>query len=258
MDSEQKQSQPAWAELLKQATEVPGMISEAFRSFHNYSLGNQLLAMFQCGLRGIPIGPISTFMGWKEKGRHVKKGEKAIVLCMPITRKKAAKTEDEEDKVFTLFIFKPHWFVYSQTEGDPVEPEPVPGWDKAKALSGLDIQEVPFALAQGNTLGYAQRREVAVSPVAPKPAKVLFHEMAHILLGHCLEDGIHTDASELPRSLREAEAEAVALLLVASLGLEGQEECRGYIQNWYKGAEIPERSAQRIFKVADQIIKAGQ
>ena len=35
-------------------------------------------------------------------------------------------------------------------------------------------------------------------------------------------------------------------------------ECRGYIQNWWgQGHEIPERSAQRILKTADQILKAG-
>jgi hypothetical protein len=36
---------------------------------------------------GIPIGPIATFMGWKDKGRHVVKGAKAIALCMPVTCK---------------------------------------------------------------------------------------------------------------------------------------------------------------------------
>jgi len=257
MNTDNNNAQPAWAELLKQATMVPGMISEAFRSFHNYSVGNQLLALWQCMLRGIPAGPISTYMGWQAKGRQVRKGEKALVLCMPITKKKAAKTEDEEDKFFTRFLYRAHWFVYSQTDGPEVAPEPVPGWDKDKALAGLEVKEVPFQHTDGNCLGYAQRREVAVSPLAPKFAKVLFHELAHVLLGHC-ELGMQTDSNSLPRDLKEAEAEAVALLLVATLELEGQEECRGYIQNWYKQAEIPEKSAQRIFKVADQILKAGQ
>ena len=32
----------------------------------------------------------------------------------------------------------------------------------------------------------------------------------------------------------------------------------GYIQHWWgQGNPIPERSAQRIFKAADQILKAG-
>lgn len=43
-------------------------------------------------------------------------------------------------------------------------------------------------------------------------------------------------------------------------GLPGAEHCRGYIQHWNveRGADpIPERSAQRIFKAADTILRAG-
>jgi hypothetical protein len=60
----------------------------------------------------------------------------------------------------------------------------------------------------------------------------------------------------MPRCLT-LEAEAVALLCLESLGMDGAEYCRGYIQNWLAGAEIPERSAQRIFSVADRLLKAG-
>ena len=62
-----------------------------------------------------------------------------------------------------------------------------------------------------------------------------------------------------PRSLCECEAEAVALLCCAALDLPGVEYCRGYIQSWWgQGNPIPERSAQRVLKAADQILKAGQ
>ena len=48
------------------------------------------------------------------------------------------------------------------------------------------------------------------------------------------------------------------LLCCAALDLPGVPECRGYIQRWRgQGQEIPERSAQRILKTADQILKAG-
>jgi hypothetical protein len=69
-------------------------------------------------------------------------------------------------------------------------------------------------------------------------------------------EAVH-DSETLPRSLKEVEAESVALLCLESLGMVGAEFCRGYIQNWIAGAEIPERSAQRIFAVADKILKAG-
>ena len=73
-------------------------------------------------------------------------------------------------------------------------------------------------------------------------------------------DGGLSDSELTPRILTEVEAEAVSLVCLEALSLPGAEHCRGYIQHWNgrRGAEpIPERSAQRIFKAADQILKAG-
>jgi hypothetical protein len=78
-------------------------------------------------------------MGWKEKRRHVKKGEKAFTLCMPVTVKRKAKSEDEHDLTLTRFVYKPHWFVLAQTEGAPIAA--APPWDRARALAALNITE---------------------------------------------------------------------------------------------------------------------
>lgn len=99
--------------------------------------------------------------------------------------------------------------------------------------------------------------------MAQLPTKTLFHEAAHVVLGHT-SDGDFTDTERTPKSLREVEAEAVALLCCEALKLEGPDYCRGYIQNWLYGrtnhfAEvIPEQSAQKIFRAADQILRAGR
>ena len=85
---------PAFADLLRQAVEEPGIISKAYSQFHNYSFGNQLLAWVQCLQREITPGPIATFQRWKELGRHVKKGEKALMLCMPVTVKRKGERAD--------------------------------------------------------------------------------------------------------------------------------------------------------------------
>ena len=59
-------------------------------------------------------------------------------------------------------------------------------------------------------------------------------------------------------NLREVEAEAVALICCETLGLEGAEYARGYIQHWLKGQkEIPNHNAARIFTAASAILKAG-
>ena len=121
--------------------------------------------------------------------------------------------------------------------------------------------EEPFTGTDGNCQGYARQRTIAVSPVAELPHKTRFHELAHVVLGHTAEaEAGLSDSDITPRSLREVEAEAVALVCLEALGLPGADRSRAYIQVWNdrRGAEpIPERSAQRIFKAADQILKAG-
>src|SRR6266487_4204637 len=67
---------PKWSALLVEAVNKPGMIMEAYSAFHNYSIGNQILALVQCQFRGLEPGPINTFPRWKELGRIVKGGER--------------------------------------------------------------------------------------------------------------------------------------------------------------------------------------
>jgi hypothetical protein len=245
-----------WHELLIQAVNEPGLILKAYSAFHGYSLGNQVAAMFQCNQRGIHPGPINTFVGWLNLNRNVKKGEKALWLCMPLTRKKESDA-GEKETVITNFVWKPRWFTLSQSEGEPIEPIASPAWDKDEALSTLGISQVEFAHLDGNVQGYAQKREVAVSPIAAMPHKTLFHELAHVELGHTLESDFN-DFDNTPRNLREVEAEAVALLLCESLELPGAVFCRGYIQMWLKNDVIPEKSAQKIFGAADRLLRAGR
>jgi antirestriction protein ArdC len=250
-------STPSFAELLQQAVSEPGTISKSYSQFYNYSFGNQLLAWAQCIQSVIPPGPLATFMRWKELGRYVKKGEKALTLCMPVTVKR--KTEEQDDpEIFTRFVYRNNWFVLAQTEGQDLPPSAMSKWDKDQALAALSIQEILFDLLDGNCLGFARDRSIAINPVNPLPHKTRFHELAHILLGHTAEGAQH-DGEQTPRNLRECEAEAVALLCCAALELPGVELSRGYIQHWWgQGNEIPERSAQKILKVADQILKAGE
>ena len=255
-------SPKAFTDLLQSAVHEPGIISRAYRQFRTYSIGNQLLAWAQCAERGITPGPINTFPGWKALGRWVRKGEKAITLCMPITVKRrprnhVAETDADEPDVMTWFVYKRRWFVLSQTEGEPLPEPEIPAWDRAQALEALHIDEIPFDLTDGNSLGVARDRSIAINPVNPLPHKTRFHELAHVLLGHTSE-GQQADSEITPRNLRECEAEAVALLCCAALDLPGVDESRGYIQSWWgQDNPIPERSAQRIFKAADQILKAG-
>lgn len=251
---------PTFAALLESAVTMPGMISRAYSAFHSFSLGNQLLAAMQCAERRLPLGPLASFQAWKQKGRHVRRGERALWLWMPLTVKRTVTADDgteaTEAVTVTRFALKPHWFVYAQTEGRELAPAPIPEWDRGRALAALDVAEITFDLPDGNVQGFARGRSIAVSPVAAMPHKTTFHELGHVLLGHTAETV--SDGATLPRSLREVEAECVALLCTESLGMAGAECCRGYVQHWLRGESIPEASAGRIFKAADAILRAGR
>jgi antirestriction protein ArdC len=257
----ERQNDIQFRQLLNEAVSKPGTLMKAYSLFWNYSLGNQILALIQANNRGIALGPIASFNRWKELGRHVKRGEKAIELCMPVTCKRTVTEQGPDGNdvdteiAFKRFVFRRNWFMLSQTDGAEYQPPAIPDWDRERALRTLTVEEISFESTNGNCQGYARARQIAINPLAQMPAKTTFHELAHIELGHTSE-AIH-DSEALPRNLKEVEAEAVALLCLESLGMDGSEFCRGYIQSWLAGAEIPERSAQRIFAAADKILKAG-
>jgi hypothetical protein len=257
----ERQQYIQFRQLLEEAVTKPGTLMKAYSLFWNYSLGNQILALIQANRRGIALGPIASFNRWKELGRHVKRGEKAIELCMPVTCKRTVKedgpdgNEGETEITFKRFVFRRNWFMLSQTHGAEFQISAIPAWDRTRALKTLNVEEIPFEMLNGNCQGYAKGRQIAINPVAQVPAKTTFHELAHVELGHTSQ-AVH-DSESLPRNLKEVEAESVALLCLESLGMDGAEYCRGYIQNWLQGATIPERSAQQIFAAADKILKAG-
>lgn len=208
-----------WSTLLADAVSKPGVIHDAYSRFWNYSVGNQLLAWFQCLSRKLTPGPLNTFLGWLELKRHVRKGEKALTLCMPVMykRRKAQaqepasgdEPEDAKGESYTRFIYRPHWFVLAQTEGAEYVPAELPEWSETLALAMLGIERIPFDYPSGNCQGYALERKVSVSPIAFAPHRTLFHELAHVILGHTAELGQMADHDQTPRNLREVEAECV-------------------------------------------------
>ena len=82
------QEHATWGELLHSAVHTPGKLLAAYTAFHNYSFGNALLALEQCISRKIEPGPLNSYKGWLQLKRQVRKGEKGLCLCMPVTYKK--------------------------------------------------------------------------------------------------------------------------------------------------------------------------
>src|SRR4029079_13876328 len=83
-------------QLLDEAVTKPGTLMRAYSLFWNYSLGNQILALIQANRRGIALGPLASFNRWKDLGRYVKRGEKAIELCMLVTMKRTIKEQGSD------------------------------------------------------------------------------------------------------------------------------------------------------------------
>jgi hypothetical protein len=176
-----------WSDLLRDAVSTPGKLLEAYSAFHNFSIGNAVLAMFQCSVRDIKPGPLNTYKGWQQLGRQVRKGEKAIVLCMPLAYKKCVRrdkyhpeesdanqaSEDMKqafDEVTRYrFALRPYWFVLTQTGGESTVTPSIPGFDLATALRQLRIEQVDFASTDGNAQGYAFERSIPWPSFRTKP-----------------------------------------------------------------------------------------
>ena len=222
-----------WGALLDRALTEPGRLSECYSMWYSYSPGNQLAAMWQCMERKIDPGPMAGYVTWQTLGRQVRKGEKALILCRPLTFAKDKPDGNEEPDIITRFVWKPTCFVLSQTDASPgradyKQPEP-PEWDKAAALAALDVLERPFVAMDGSIQGYARPtgRVLAINPLNPHGFSTLVHELAHIIL--------HGEADKTDRQIAEAEAESTAYIVCASLGMGESESSRAYVQGWLAG-----------------------
>lgn len=229
-----------WNKLIENVLTVPGSLNNTYCRFYNYSLLNKLHLMWQ----GVNE-PVATYKGWLEVGRQVKKGEKAKFIIRPIHYKDKV----DPNKV-VLGGFKPVNCIFSlsQTSGEDIKFE-TKQWDKSKALSVLGIKEVPFDFIDGNSQGFCSEDGISVNPVAKHPEKTLFHEMAHYLMGH-----VKSDES---KDIKEFQAETTAHILMKELGLNFDEsESRAYVQGWLN-TKPSDGHIKGIFKVVDQIIRAG-
>lgn len=251
--------------LITEALNAPGQMSKTYSRFYDYSFMNQLWLWVQ-GVQE-PCGPYGF---WKTKfNRQVRKGEKAKTVLHPIIINKrdpdTGKPVFEDGKPVRILIgFKPRAtvFGFSQTDGDDIEWPEIPDWDLKLALKTLDIKQVPFKHADGNTQGYSIERKFAINPVAAHPWKTTFHELAHIVLGHTSKDKAAQYNSH--RGIFEFQAEAVAYLIAHEVELTDWDasESRAYIQTWLKGTgqeeEVTEAHIKQVFAAVNKILKAGR
>jgi antirestriction protein ArdC len=244
-------------------TEALNALGNTYTRFYNYSFLNQIRMLMQNVAE-----PVATYKVWQELGRQVRKGSKAKVVLAPVLVSRDAKDDNGnaviggdgkpgKRQILVGFRDSRSVFGYSDTDGDELPPVELPGWDTDTALGALGIDRVTFDMVNGNVQGFSfeddKGRHLAVSPTAAYPAKTLFHELAHLVLGHC------TGNDETHRGVAEFEAEATAYLVAKELELIEWDpaESRAYIQRWLHGTEAAEDHITRVFAAVNKILTAG-
>lgn len=264
--------------LLMEALTVPGKMSNAYSRFHRYSFMNMLIVYMQTG----KMEPMGTFKKWQSLNRSVVKGNKALFVnhpkfapdIDPATGKQRLDDKGKGKMKMVGAVPKATVFQLSQTDGPELVLPELPDWSASEAMAHLNIVEVPFAIADGNTQGYSyvedEQRKFALNPVAVAPLKTMIHEFAHLVLGHC--DAEHTEH----RGVKEFQAEAVALLVCKELDVEGFDAgaSRAYIQGWLgmrtsdymfhddeigdAVLDVNDKVIRQIFSATDAILVAGR
>ncbi|WP_236572287.1 ArdC-like ssDNA-binding domain-containing protein [Nocardiopsis sp. FR4] len=227
-----------------------------------YSVNNLMLILHQYP----DARDVRAFGAWLKVGRHVRRGERGIRILAPVRYRVEEESESTETddtgrryqvRGFTVETV----FDVSQTDGDPL-PEPanaVPVELRGAAPEHLWNQVAAMVAARGYKLergdcgdayGYVDYRTRTVrvrDNVDPAQAvKTLTHELAHILCDHHTRTG-------LTRQRREVEAESVACLVSAVMGLDTLAYSVPYVAGWADDTDAAHTSAEHVMAVADQI-----
>lgn len=201
---------------------------EVAARFHRYSPANVLMV-----LRQRPEATrVAGYRTWQRLGRQVRRGERGLVIWAPVLHQGC----DGQREVAGFRLAKV--FDIAQTEGpalpevlpealaQPCPPEPIAAAGAAIAARGFELRRGDCGGANGLT-DYAARL-VLVDPGLEGAAllKTLVHELAHVELHRV--DG-------RPREVKEVEAESVAHLTCAALGVATDGYSFPYVARWSGG-----------------------
>jgi hypothetical protein len=205
--------------------------------FHHYSWGNVLLISSQRP----EATHVAGYHTWRDLGRHVKTGEKGIMIFAPMLAKQREDSPQlsnptdivsKKNEAFRLTGFRAAFvFDVEQTEGKSL-PEfskttgnPREFADKLKefvAKQGISVEyDKSIAPAQGVSFGGKIRLIPGMQP--GEEFSVLVHEFAHEMLHH------RKDEARLPKVVVETQAEAVAYVVSRGVGLETNSAAADYI-----------------------------
>ncbi len=237
--------------------------SETFRNwldvqtrFHAYSYSNTIMILMQRPR----ATQVAGFRTWKKMGRHVKKGEKGIMIFAPNQQKLEVKTDDGEiEEFYTLRGFRPVYvFDIEQTDGKelPKLVENLQGnsevaeWlmDRLHGLAEAEGLSVGSCAGRANGSYNPVDKKIAIKEGArDQMAKTFIHEMAH----H------YSHEPEMDRAQSEVIAEGSAYIVSSHFGLDTGEYSFGYVAGWAVQYDLHalKQTARLIQQTANKIIK---
>jgi len=244
--------------------------------FHNYSPLNIMWMWCQWEARREadpslpPFSQPAAFSAWKDLGRHVRKGEKALSVLAPIiiTDREDRDANGIPRRLCVGFRLKRRTFEVSQTDGvdlpeNPAMPTLLTGgadpatWAALVAHAAtlgfsVDVEAVPGE-ANGFCDHLAMRIVVEASNDPAQQAKTLMHEVAHAHL-HDLEARKGMSQAEM-----EVEAESTAFVLASLLGFDTSAYSVSYVATWASRdnrGEVLRKTTERVVKCARKVAEA--
>ena len=232
--------------------------------FHKYSFRNTLLILTQRP----DASRVAGFRAWQSMGRQVAKGEKAIWILAPVTRKVGdvdpeVQPDAPDGKGRVLVAFKPACvFDIAQTYGEELpevcsrlEGEDITGaFGRLTAVAqsiGYTVSVLDFPGTANGDCSFDQRLIRVREGNAPaQRVKTLAHEIAHAMLHENWTD----------RQVAELEAESIAFVVCSNLNLASDDYSFGYCASWAGGGDEAvaaiKASGERIQKTADAILRS--
>lgn len=203
---------------------------------------------------------VASFKKFRELGRNVIKGQKALRILAPrMATVKNDETGEEERKIIG-FLSVPV-FDYSQTEGKPLplekyrlkldgdsnESEDI--IEAVKFIAEQDDCHFSMSYVPGTTCGYyspvKHRIVVSDSLSGNHKAKTAVHELVH--------SKVHRKNSETKEE-QESVAEGAAFIVCSYFGLDTSSYSFEYIRGWSKEAESILKYCEQIHEIASSLI----
>lgn len=225
----------------------------------SYSFRNLLVAKAQLPHARFLAG----FKRWKELGRTVKKGEKALRIFAPRFKKVENKETGEEETILVGYITVPV-FDYSQTEGEPLPIDKIKielEGDSPEAREIIKFCEMcakkdncpiyygDTGMANGFYSPFEHSITISDKLSMNHRCKTLVHELVHSKVDR-LENLHKTTKKE-----REVVAEGTAFVVCSYFGLDTSDYSFEYVKSWGDEDNPILTYGERISDISSAIIQ---